>query len=73
MNCTPVTVEATVNGKDAPISKDAISNKDYSTFQIHVLKPTFTVTCTDLWADYGRKVTLDQGMNIGNNITWGHS
>ena len=62
LGCTEIKATATVNGKNAPISTDT-AGKDYSTFQIHVLKPTFTVTCTDLWADYGTNVTLANHLN----------
>ena len=62
LGCTEINVTATVNGKDAPISTDT-AGRDYSTFQIHVLKPAFTVTCTDLWADYGTNVTLANHLN----------
>ena len=62
LGCTEIKATATVNDKNAPISTDA-TGKDYSTFQIHVLKPAFTVTCTDLWADYGTNVTLANHLN----------
>ena len=53
MECTPLNVSAaSINHKDAI---DYFASED---FTVHVLKPHFTVTTTDLWADYGTKVDL---------------
>ena len=63
LGCTEINVAATVNSKAAPISTNATTGKDYSTFWVHVLKPAFAVNCTDLWADYGTNVTLANHLN----------
>lgn len=63
LGCTEINVAATVNSKAAPISTNATTGKDYSTFWVHVLKPAFAVNCTDLWADYGTNVTLADHLN----------
>ena len=36
-------------------------------FTVHVLKPSFTVTCADLWADYGQSITLDGAINASDD------
>lgn len=60
-DCTPVNVSATVTV--GMIKTSVPINDDEARFQIHVLKPAFTVTCTDLWADYGTNVTLANHLN----------
>lgn len=54
--CTPITVAtAKINGKDV------MTYFEDTGFIVHVLKPTFTVNTTDLWADYGTNVDLYMG------------
>lgn len=56
MECTDLTVTgASIKGKPAI---DYFTTKD---FTVHVLKPTFIVNTTDLWADYGTEVDLYMG------------
>lgn len=56
MECTDLTVTgASIEGKPAI---DYFTSED---FTVHVLKPHFTVTTTDLWADYGTNVDLYMG------------
>ena len=55
-----------VNGVNSHIGSTSVKE-----FTVHVLKPSFTVTCTDLYADFGADVTMDEWMIVGD-ATWSH-
>lgn len=67
-SCTTVTITAaTANGKSV---MDYLNTKE---FTVHVLKPTFALTVTDLWADVYVTVNLSQALSGTVSNSWAYT
>lgn len=72
-DCTDYTVKATFSPKYDGKNADGKINDDVTvddTATVHVLKPTVTVSATDVWRYYGSDYNTPDGSNITGSVTW---
>lgn len=72
-DCTDYTVKATFSPKYDGKNADGKINDDVTvdgTATVHVLKPTVTVSATDVERYYGENYNTPDGSNITGSVTW---
>lgn len=72
-DCTGYTVKATFSPKYDGKNADGKINDDVTvdgTAKVHVLKPTVTVSATDVWKYYGEDYNTPDGSNVTGSVTW---
>ena len=72
-DCTDYTVKATFSPKYDGKNADGKINDDVTvdgTATVHVLKPTVTVSATDVWRYYGEDYNTPEGSTVTGSVTW---
>lgn len=72
-DCTDYTVKATFSPKYDGQNASGKINDDVTvddTATVHVLKPTVTVSATDVWRYYGSDYNTPDGSNVTGSVTW---
>ena len=72
-DCTDYTVKATFSPKYDGKNADGRINDDVTvddTATVHVLKPTVTVSATDVERYYGSDYNTPEGSNVTGSVTW---
>lgn len=72
-DCTDYTVKATFSPKYDGKNADGKINDDVTvdgTATVHVLKPTVTVSATDVERYYGENYNTPDGSNVTGSVTW---
>lgn len=72
-DCTDYTVKATFSPKYDGKNADGKINDDVTvddTATVHVLKPTVTVSATDVWRYYGEDYNTPDGSTVTGSVTW---
>lgn len=72
-DCTDYTVKATFSPKYDGKNADGKINDDVTvddTATVHVLKPTVTVSATDVERYYGSDYNTPEGSNVTGSVTW---
>lgn len=72
-DCTGYTVKATFSPKYDGKNADGKINDDVTvdgTATVHVLKPTVTVSATDVWRYYGEDYNTPEGSTVTGSVTW---
>lgn len=72
-DCTDYTVKATFSPKYDGKNADGKINDDVTvddTATVHVLKPTVTVSATDVWRYYGSDYNTPDGSTVTGSVTW---
>lgn len=72
-DCTDYTVKATFSPKYDGKNADGKINDDVTvddTATVHVLKPTVTVSATDVWKYYGEDYNTPDGSTVTGSVTW---
>lgn len=72
-DCTGYTVKATFSPKYDGQNASGKINDDVTvdgTATVHVLKPTVTVSATDVWKYYGEDYNTPDGRTVTGSVTW---
>lgn len=72
-DCTGYTVKATFSPKYDGQNASGKINDDVTvdgTATVHVLKPTVTVSATDVWKYYGEDYNTPDGSTVTGSVTW---
>lgn len=72
-DCTDYTVKATFSPKYDGQNASGKINDDVTvdgTATVHVLKPTVTVSATDVWKYYGEDYNTPDGSTVTGSVTW---
>lgn len=72
-DCTGYTVKATFSPKYDGKNANGKINDDVTvddTATVHVLKPTVTVSATDVWRYYGEDYNTPDGSTVTGSVTW---
>lgn len=72
-DCTDYTVKATFSPKYDGKNANGKINDDVTvddTATVHVLKPTVTVSATDVWRYYGSDYNTPDGSTVTGSVTW---